>query len=80
MRRAMVSTAAIARLFAVPAAARTPAACDRPCLAGVMTAFLDAVIAHAPKAAPLGGTVNVDGGKLHVAEAILEGPASSGRD
>jgi len=57
MRSVLVSAAAIAWLFTAPAAAQAPAACDRPCLAGVMTAFLDAVVAHDPKAAPLAATV-----------------------
>ena len=57
MRIALAVMVMTALLDAAPAAAQTPAACDRPCLAGVMTAFLDAVVAHDPTAAPLAPTV-----------------------
>ena len=43
------------RFVGMPAA--QSAACDRTCLAGIMTAYLDAVVAHDPKRAPLAANV-----------------------
>ena len=38
-----------------PPAAQTSADCDRACLAGVMTAYLDSLVAHDARKAPLAG-------------------------
>jgi len=45
----------IVSVFAASAAAQrnTPAACDRECLRGFVTQYLDAMVAHNPKALPL---------------------------
>ena len=72
MRKVLLATAAIAVMAAgVPAIAQT-SSCDRQCLAGMMTAFLDAVVAHDPKAAPLAANVRFteDTAVLAVGEGI----------
>ena len=68
----LLTTAAIAVMAAgVPAAAQTPC-WDRKCLAGVMSVFLDAVVAHDPTAAPLAAKVRFteDTATLAVGEGI----------
>ena len=57
MRKVLPAIAAIALMAAADPAVAQTTACDRQCLAGMMTAFLDAVVAHDPKAAPLAANV-----------------------
>jgi hypothetical protein len=61
--------AAMLRSGPVPAQA---AACDRACLAGVMTAYLDSLVAHDPKTAPLADNVRFteDARELRVGEGL----------
>ena len=55
-----------------PIAAQSAAACDRACLAGVMTAYLDSLVAHDPKVAPLADAVRFteDAKELPVGEGL----------
>ena len=54
MTRAIVAALAVVLAFEVDAGAQTAAAksCDRECLGGMITQYLDAMIAHNPKALP----------------------------
>src|SRR5688500_265063 len=77
MRRVRVSVLAAAVSLSIgtmvaATAAQAPAACDRQCLAGIMTAFLDAVVAHDPKAAPLAAGVKFteDAATMAVGEGV----------
>jgi hypothetical protein len=56
----------------VPPAAQGTAACDRACLAGVMTAYLDSLVAHDPTVAPLASGVRFteDAKELRVGEGL----------
>lgn len=53
MRNAYVCLAVLLAVSARPLAAQSAADCDRACLAGVMTAYLDSLVAHDAKKAPL---------------------------
>lgn len=61
MRRLTIVLAAvpIAAVLSILARveAQSTAACDRACLAGLMTSYLDSLVAHDPKRAPLAGNV-----------------------
>jgi hypothetical protein len=59
-------------LVAQPLAAQSAADCDRACLAGVMTAYLDSLVAHDPKKAPLAANVRFteDAKELRVGEGL----------
>jgi hypothetical protein len=65
---------AVGAVAALPAAvfAQTAAACDRACLAGVMTAYLESLVAHDPQAAPLavGVRFTEDARELPVGEGL----------
>jgi hypothetical protein len=56
----------------LPLAAQSAAACDRACLAGVMTAYLESLVAHDPKIAPLASAVRFteDAKELPVGEGL----------
>ena len=47
----------LAALTIVPAARAQGAKCDRACLTGIMTRYLDAMVAHDPSAIPVAPTV-----------------------
>jgi hypothetical protein len=53
MRNAYACLAAFLVVGAQPLAAQSAADCDRACLAGVMTAYLDSLVAHDARKAPL---------------------------
>jgi hypothetical protein len=59
-------------LVAQPLAPQSAAAWDRACLAGVMTAYLDSLVAHDPKKAPLAANVRFteDAKELRVGEGL----------
>ena len=59
-------------LVAQPLAAQSKTDCDRACLAGVMTAYLDSLVAHDPKKAPLAANVRFteDAKQLAVGEGL----------
>lgn len=52
-----VSAAALLSLVGAVPDAATQAACDRQCLTGIMTRYLDAVVAHDPSSLPLAPNV-----------------------
>ena len=56
----------------LPLAAQSTADCDRACLAGVMTAYLDSLVAHDLKKAPLAANVRFteDAKELRVGEGL----------
>src|SRR5262245_35595572 len=72
MRNAYVCLAAFLCLGAQPLVAQSAADCDRACLAGVMTAYLDSLVAHDPKTAPLAANVRFteDAKELRVGEGL----------
>ena len=72
MRNAFVCLAVLSGLSVQPLAAQSAADCDRACLAGVMTAYLDSLVAHDPKKAPLASTARFteDARELHVGEGL----------
>jgi hypothetical protein len=72
MRNAYVCLAAFLGLGMQPLAAQSAADCDRACLAGVMTAYLDSLVAHDPKKAPLAANVRFteDAKELRVGEGL----------
>jgi hypothetical protein len=56
----LIATAALAlglSALALPAAAATPQSCDRACLKGMLTTYLDAMVAHAPGKVPAAANV-----------------------
>jgi hypothetical protein len=59
-------------LGAQPLAAQSAGDCDRACLAGVMTAYLDSLVAHDPKKAPLAANARFteDAKELRVGEGL----------
>ena len=63
---------AVAAFESQPTLAQDAAACDRPCLAGVMTAYLGSLVTHDPKAAPLAANVRFteDARALTVGEGL----------
>jgi hypothetical protein len=65
-----VSVAAAA--WSPPLTAQSAAACDRACLAGVMTAYLDSLVAHDPRKAPLAANARFteDAKELAVGEGL----------
>src|SRR5262245_13230065 len=72
MRNAFVSLAALLVVGAQPLAAQNAADCDRACLAGVVTAYLDSLVAHDPKKAPLAANARFteDAKELRVGEGL----------
>jgi hypothetical protein len=71
MRNAYACLAFFA-VSAQPLAAQSAADCDRPCLAGVMTAYLDSLVAHDPNKAPLAANARFteDAKELRVGEGL----------
>ncbi|HET7608193.1 MAG TPA: hypothetical protein VFL84_05915 [Gammaproteobacteria bacterium] len=59
-------------LAAQPLSAQSAAGCDRACLAGVMTAYLDSLVAHDPNKAPLAANARFteDAKELRVGEGL----------
>jgi len=55
--RVIILAATISMIFGLAAAATAAPSCDRECLRGFMTKYLDAVIAHNPKGLPLAKNV-----------------------
>ena len=57
---------------ALPLAAQSAASCDRACLAGVMTAYLDSLVAHDASKAPLAANARFteDAKELRVGEGL----------
>jgi hypothetical protein len=55
--RVILVVASIGIVFGLAAPAHAAASCDRECLRGIMTKYLDAVIAHKPGALPLAQNV-----------------------
>jgi hypothetical protein len=74
MRPMIVFAAAVLAAIAAstPLAAQSSAACDRACLAGVMTAYLESLVAHDPKVAPLASAARFteDAKELRVGEGL----------
>ena len=62
----------LAAVAASPLPLAAQGACDRNCLAGVMTAYLDSLVAHDPQAAPLADSVRFteDAKELAVGEGL----------
>jgi hypothetical protein len=71
MRNASVVLAALL-VMASPLAAQDASTCDRVCLAGVMTAYLDSLVAHDANKAPLAATARFteDAKQLPVGEGL----------
>ncbi len=67
-----MSVAAAAATWSPRLASQSAASCDRACLAGVMTAYLDSLVAHDPSKAPLAAGVRFteDAKELPVGEGI----------
>ena len=55
--RTIITLSLVVAVIASPLAAQTGVDCDRSCLASVMTAYLDSLVAHDPKIAPLAASV-----------------------
>jgi len=53
--RSSLTVSLLAAVASLPLAAQSAADCDRACLAGVMTAYLDSLVAHDARKAPLAG-------------------------
>ena len=72
MRNAYACLAAFLGLGAQPLAAEGATDCDRACLAGVMTAYLDSLVAHDPSKAPLAANARFteDAKELRVGEGL----------
>jgi hypothetical protein len=72
MRNTFVCLFASLVLSAQPLAAQSAADCDRTCLAGVMTAYLDSLVAHDASKAPLaaGARFTEDAKQLKVGEGL----------
>ena len=72
MRNAYAPVAALLVVVAQPLAAQSATDCDRACLAGVMTAYLDSLVAHDPKKAPLAANARFteDAKELRVGEGL----------
>jgi len=51
--RSILTASLLAAVTSLPLAAQSAPSCDRACLAGVMTAYLDSLVAHDPSKAPL---------------------------
>src|SRR4029078_9415481 len=59
MRKRLANAALLLVLFTVHSFAQragAPAACDRECLRGFITQYLEAMVAHTPKAVPTAAT------------------------
>jgi len=67
-----VSLLAVISAAPLPLAAQAAGSCDRACLAGVMTAYLDSLVAHDPKKAPLAANARFteDAKELRVGEGL----------
>src|SRR5262245_57080087 len=72
MRNAYVCFAAFLGLHAQPLAAQSTTDCDRACLAGVMTAYLDSLVAHDARKAPLAANARFteDAKQLAIGEGL----------
>src|SRR5262245_35348844 len=72
MRNVCVCLTAFLGLGAQPLVAQNAAGCDRACLAGVMTAYLDSLVAHDASKAPLAANVRFteDAKELRVGEGL----------
>src|SRR5689334_12484551 len=72
MRALLIASLSVAASFASPLAAQSTGACDRACLAEVMTAYLDSLVAHDPKKAPLAANARFteDARELKVGEGL----------
>jgi len=66
------SVVAAAAAWSLPLAAQSGAGCDRACLAGVMTAYLDSLVAHDASKAPLAANARFteDAKQLPVGEGL----------
>jgi hypothetical protein len=51
--RSILTASLLAAVASVPLAAQSSTSCNRACLAGVMTTYLDSLVAHDPSKAPL---------------------------
>src|SRR5688572_2159431 len=67
--RTAFAASLIAAVIASPIAAQGAAECDRSCLAGVMTAYLDSLVAHDAKAAPLAASARFTEDAKELAES-----------
>lgn len=67
-------------LLAGPALSQIPADCDRECLTGLMTAFVDALVARDPSALPLADDVKytVDSRNAELGEGIWQTVTAAG--
>ena len=70
--RLILATSLLAAFAVSPLAAQSATGCDRACLARVMTEYLDSLVAHDAKAAPLAASVRFteDAKELPVGEGL----------
>jgi hypothetical protein len=67
-----ILTISLLAVVSLPLAAQSATSCDRACLAGVMTAYLDSLVAHDPGKAPLAANARFteDAKELRVGEGL----------
>lgn len=70
--RSILTASLLAAVASVPLAAQSGTSCDRACLAGVMTAYLDSLVAHDPSKAPLAANARFteDAKELRVGDGL----------
>src|SRR5262245_65984499 len=70
--RAILAVSLLAAVAVLPPSAEGQSSCDRACLAGVMTAYLDSLVAHDPSKAPLAANARFteDANQLRVGEGL----------
>jgi len=70
--RSILTASLLAAVTSLPLAAQSAPSCDRACLAGVMTAYLDSLVAHDPSKAPLAANARFteDAKELRVGDGL----------
>ena len=70
--RSILTASLLAAVASVPLAAQNATSCDRACLAGVMTAYLDSLVAHDASKAPLAANARFteDATELRVGDGL----------
>jgi len=70
--RSILAASLLAAVASLPLAAQSATSCDRACLAGVMTAYLDSLVAHDPSKAPLAANARFteDAKELRVGDGL----------
>jgi len=70
--RSILTISLLAAVVSLPLAAQSATSCDRACLAGVMTAYLDSLVAHDPGKAPLAANARFteDAKELRVGDGL----------